>query len=59
MVHAAVAAARSHNARDLLIDTTGLTGFSSPDTFERFLAVVKWGGEARGEVCLCGSPGGK
>jgi hypothetical protein len=52
LIRAAIAAARSNNARDLLVDTTALTGFSSPDTFERFLAVVKWGGEARGEVCL-------
>jgi hypothetical protein len=52
LVQAAIVAARSDHAGDLLVDTTGLTGFSSPDTFERFLAVVKWGGEARGEVRL-------
>jgi hypothetical protein len=52
LVRAAIAAARSNQARDLLVDTTALTGFSSPDTFQRFLAVVEWAEEARGSVCL-------
>jgi hypothetical protein len=51
-VRAAIAAARSKQARDLLVDTTALTGFSSPDTFQRFLAVVEWAEEARGSVRL-------
>jgi hypothetical protein len=52
LVLAAIAAARSSAARDLLVDTTALTGFPSPDTFERFVEVVKWAGEARGEMRL-------
>ena len=52
LVRAAIAAARSNQIRDLLIDTTALTGFPSPDTFQRFLAVVGWADEASGSVCL-------
>ena len=52
LVRAAIAAARSNQARDLLVDATALTGFSSPDTFQRFLAVVEWAEEARGSVRL-------
>ena len=29
-----------------------LTGFSSPDTFQRFLAAVEWADEAKGSMCL-------
>jgi hypothetical protein len=52
LVRAAIAAARSNQARGLLVDTTGLTGFPSPDTFQRFLAVVEWAEEARGSVLM-------
>ncbi len=52
LVRAAIAAARSNQARELLVDTTALTGFPSPDTSQRFLAVVKWAEEARGSVRL-------
>ena len=52
LVRAAIAAARSNQVTDLLVDTTALTGFPSPDTFQRFLAVVEWAEEARGSVCL-------
>jgi CheY-like chemotaxis protein len=52
MVRVAIAAARRHRVSDLLVDTTGLTGFASPETFERFLAVVGWATEARGSVRL-------
>jgi hypothetical protein len=51
-VRAAIAVARSNQARDLLVDTTALTGFPSPDTFQRFLAVVEWAEEARGGLRL-------
>jgi hypothetical protein len=51
-VRAAIAVARSNQARDLLVDTTALTGFPSPDTFQRFLAVVGWAEEARGGLHL-------
>ena len=52
LVRAAIAVARSKEAEELLVDTTALTGFSSPDTFERYLAVVEWAEEARGGVRL-------
>ena len=52
LVRAAIAAARTKELRDLLVDTTALTGFSSPDTFERFLAAVEWADEARRGVRL-------
>jgi hypothetical protein len=49
-VRAAIAAARMNKVRDLLIDSTALTGFVSPDTFQRFLAAVAWADEAKGGV---------
>ena len=52
LVRAAIAVARSKEAEELLVDTTALTGFPSPDTFERYLAVVGWAEEARGGVRL-------
>jgi CheY-like chemotaxis protein len=52
LVRGAIAAARKNRLRDLLVDTTKLTGFASPDTFERFLAVVEWVKEARSGVRL-------
>jgi CheY-like chemotaxis protein len=52
LVRAAIAAARRHQVRDLLVDTRGLTGFPSPDSFERFLAAVDWADEAKAGVRL-------
>jgi CheY-like chemotaxis protein len=52
LVRAAIAAARRARVRDLLVDTTALVGFPSPDTFERFLAAVEWAEEAKGGVHL-------
>ena len=52
LVRAAIAAARSNQAKDLLVDTTGLTGFRSPSTSRRFFAVEEWAKEARGIVPL-------
>src|SRR5688572_3234531 len=46
LVRGAIAASRRHQVRDLLVDTTALTGFPTPDTFERFLAAVEWAEEA-------------
>jgi hypothetical protein len=51
-VRAAIAYACSAQVRDLLVDTTALTGFLSPDTFERFLAAVAWAEEAMGRLRL-------
>ena len=52
LVGAAIAAARRNRVRALLVNTTALTGFPSPDTFERFLAAVEWAQEAKGRVRL-------
>lgn len=52
LVRAAIAAARRHQLGDLLVDTTALNGFPSPDCFERFLAAVEWAQEAAGGVRL-------
>jgi len=52
MIRAAIAAARRHRVQDLLVDTTALTGFAAPETFERFLAIVGWATEARGSLRL-------
>lgn len=52
LVRAAIAFARRNQVRDLLVDTTGLTGFLSPDTFQRFLAAVAWADEATGGLRL-------
>ena len=52
LVRDAIAVARRNGLRHLLVDTTELTGFASPDTFERFLAVVEWVKEARSGVRL-------
>ena len=52
LVRAAIAAARRHQLGDLLVDTTALTGFPSPDSFERFLAAVEWAREAAGGLRL-------
>ena len=52
LVRAAVAAARRNRVRNLLVDTTALTGFSSPDQFERFLAAVAWAEASRGGMHL-------
>jgi hypothetical protein len=52
LVRAAIASTRRNQARDLLVNTTALTGFPSPDTFQRFLASVEWADEASGDVCL-------
>ena len=51
-VRAAIAAARMKKVRELLVDSTALTGFASPDTFQRFLASVAWSDEAKGGVCM-------
>lgn len=48
LVRAAILAARSNHARDLLVDGTGLTGFESPGVGRRFFAVEQWAREARG-----------
>lgn len=46
LVSAGIAAARRNRVRQLVINTTELTGFEAPDAFDRFLAVVEWAAEA-------------
>jgi len=52
LVRAAISAARTNQVRSLLVDTRALTGFASPDTFERFLAAVEWAKEAQSGMYL-------
>ena len=52
LVRAAIATARRNKVRDLLVDTTALTGFPSPDTFQRFVAAVAWANEALARLRL-------
>jgi hypothetical protein len=52
LVRAAIAAARRNHVRSLLINSTALSGFSPPELFERFLAVVGWAEESKGDVRL-------
>jgi hypothetical protein len=52
LVRAAIAVACANQAEDLLVDTTALTGFPSPETFDRFLAAVTWAEEALGRLRL-------
>jgi hypothetical protein len=52
LIRTAIGVACSGEAKDLLVDTTALSGFPSPDTFQRFLAVVGWAEQAEGRVRL-------
>jgi hypothetical protein len=52
LVRAAIGVACSGRAKDLLVDTRALTGFASPDTFQRFLAAVSWAEQAEGRLRL-------
>jgi hypothetical protein len=52
LVGAAIAAARKQGAQDLLVNTCALTGFASPDTFQRFYAAVEWAATACGRLRL-------
>ena len=52
LVRAGIAAARRNRVRNLLVNTTALSGFSSPQQFERFLAAVAWAEESMGGVHL-------
>ena len=52
LVRAGIAAARRNRVRNLLVNTTALTGFPSPEQFERFLMAVAWAEESRGGVHL-------
>ncbi|MCX6899993.1 MAG: hypothetical protein NT105_15010 [Verrucomicrobia bacterium] len=42
LVASAIALAREQHVRKLLAVTCGLTGFKSPDTFDRYYFIHKW-----------------
>jgi hypothetical protein len=52
MVDAALAYARRHGIRDVLVNGLGLTGFPSPTLSERFFLAEKWALTAGGAVRL-------
>ena len=52
LVCAAVAFARDHQIKKLLVDTTELTGFSPPNTWQRFQMGEKIAKEAQSAVKL-------
>jgi hypothetical protein len=58
IVRAAMEVASAKRARELLVDIRELTGFASPDTFERFLAAVQWAevGAGRLRVSMVARP---
>src|SRR3954468_7551187 len=52
LVRSGIAEAHARDVRALLVDTTALSGFASPHTFQRFLAAVDWAREASGRLRL-------
>lgn len=52
MIRDAIAFCAMHQIRELLVDTTGATGFESPSTTERFQAVEAWAAAGMGRVRL-------
>jgi hypothetical protein len=52
LVRNAIVAALLDDAEDLLVDTTSLSDFASPTTFERFLAASDWANIADGQLHL-------
>jgi hypothetical protein len=52
LVRAVIDEACNCGARELLVDTTELTGFESPTEFHRFLAALNWAEAARGRLHL-------
>lgn len=50
MVADAMRRARAQGLADLLVNTQGLSGFSPPDTFERYSLAVQWAQSAGGAL---------
>lgn len=50
LVTVALAHARAHGIKELLVNATGLTGFPSPSLSERYFIVESWARAARGAV---------
>ncbi len=53
LVTAAIAASRTQGVEDLLVNTCALTGFPSPNTFQRYFAVKEWAATAGGRLRVC------
>ena len=47
-VSRSLVSARSRQVRNLLVDTTRLSGFPSPDTVQRFFMAVEWAAVSNG-----------
>ena len=52
LVREAIVLACQHQARELLVDSTRLTGFLSPDTLQRFFAAIQWAEAGAGRLHL-------
>ena len=52
LVTAALTAARQQGIRQLLVNTTGLTGFASPSLGSRYFFVHEWARAAQGQVSV-------
>jgi hypothetical protein len=50
LITEAITYARDHQLRNLLIDTTHLTGFPPPSLFDRYFFIKEWAGASRGAV---------
>jgi len=50
LVTVALAHARAHGIKELLVNATGLTGFPPPSLSERYFIVENWARVARGAV---------
>jgi hypothetical protein len=50
LVTVALAHARAHSIKELLVNATGLTGFPPPSLSERYFIVENWARVARGAV---------
>ena len=52
LVTTAIAFCRARAIRRLLVDSTGLVGFTPPDLADRYWMVQDWAHEARGQVAI-------
>ena len=52
MVRRAIAFARDHQVRKLLVDGTNLRGIKKPDTYDRFQMAEQWAAVAKSSVIV-------
>lgn len=50
LITVAIAHARAHGIKELLVNATGLTGFGPPNLSERYFMVDNWARVARGAI---------